>query len=72
MSRKRKVKVTLELTPEQVRQAYWQMLRQTHPDWFEEPEVIEELLRRRKQGLKELREGKAVAWEELERRMKVK
>jgi hypothetical protein len=56
------IAVTLHLTPKQIREAYRQLLQVEHVDWFEEPEVIKELLRRDRQALNEFREGQTIPW----------
>jgi hypothetical protein len=59
------IAVTLHLTPGQIRDAYYQLLQVEHGDWFDEPEVLEELLKRDRQALKEFQEGKTIPWEEI-------
>ena len=63
------IAVTLHLTPEQIRDAYRQLLQVEHTDWFDEPEVIEELLRRDRQALKEFLEGKTIPWKKIKREL---
>jgi hypothetical protein len=64
------IAVTFHLTPEQIRDAYRQLLQVEHGDWFDEPEVIEELLMRDQQALKEFREGKTISWKKVKRELK--
>lgn len=70
MAKKAK-KIPVYLTPEQIKEAYEQLIRTEHEDWFYEPEVAEELLRRGKRAREELRRGKTVDWESLSKRLRV-
>jgi len=64
------IAVTFHLTLKQIRDAYRQLLKVEHADWFDEPEVIEELLKRDRRALKEFREGKTIPWEKVKRELK--
>lgn len=68
--KKKTIAVTLHLMPEQIRDAYRQLLQVEHVDWFDEPEVIEELLKRDRQALKEFLEGKTIPWEKIKGELK--
>lgn len=62
-------KIAVYLTPEQVKEACEQLIRTEHEDWFYEPEVAEELLRRGKKAKAEVREGKAADWKAVKKEL---
>ncbi len=62
-------KIPVYLTPEQIKEAYEQLIRTEHEDWFYEPEVTEELLRRGKKARAEVREGKTTDWKTLKKEL---
>jgi hypothetical protein len=59
------IPITIKLTPEQVKEAYHQIVRIEHKDWFYEPEVLEELLKRDRKTLADFKKGKAIPWEKI-------
>lgn len=65
IAKRKRIPITIELTPEQIKEAYRKLLEAEHEDWFYAPEVVEELLHRRAQAHKELGEGKTISWEAL-------
>lgn len=64
---KRKVSIVLELTPQQIKSAYKQLLEKENEDWFYLPEVTEELLKRRYEGRNELKIGKTTSLEDFKK-----
>ncbi|MCW5933451.1 MAG: hypothetical protein KIT45_04020 [Fimbriimonadia bacterium] len=67
-----KIAITLYLSPEQIREAYFQLLQAEHADWFEEPQVAEELLARDRDALKEYKEGETLSWTKIKGELKKK
>lgn len=63
------IPVTIELTPEQIREAYAQVIKLEHEDWFYAPEVVEELLKRDRTALIEFKKGKTIPWEKLRKEL---
>jgi len=66
---KRKISITFTLSPEQIREAYRQLLEQEKEDWFYYPEFTEELLQRRAEGRKELIAGETISLKNLKREL---
>lgn len=68
MAKKAK-KIAVYLTPEQIKEAYEQLIRTEHEDWFYEPKVAEGLLRRGRKARAEVREDKTANWEDLKKKL---
>ena len=56
-------KISIELTPEQVREAYLKLVRSENEDWLYEPAVVEEIHRRATQAQNELKSGRTTRWQ---------
>jgi hypothetical protein len=58
------IPITIRLTPDQIREAYQQLLaaEQVEQDWLYEPEVKAEISKRAKKARKEIAQGKAKDW----------
>lgn len=66
---KKAKKIPVYLTPEQIKQAYEDLIREEHEDWLYEPQVVEEILKRGSKARKEATEGKAISWNTLKKEL---
>ena len=70
--KEKEVPVTIYLTPEQIREAYRQLVEkegETEEDWINNPEILEMLAKREKKVAKEIKDGKFVTLEEFRRKV---
>ena len=59
------VPITIYLTPEQIREAYRQLVeREEEEDWINDPQILEMLAKRERKVAKEIKEGKFVTLKE--------
>jgi hypothetical protein len=64
------VPVTIYLTPEQIREAYYRLAeREEEEDWINAPEILGMLAKREKKVAREIKEGKFVTLEEFQNKL---
>ena len=63
------IPVTIYLTPEQIREAYHQLVETEEEDWINAPEILDMLAKREDGVAREIKEGKFIRLRELQNKL---